>query len=60
MMENNYVFIKKIHLKTQSKKKDVLVISKYRKKPRIFIYLTKLYSRERQTPYVNKVDLNES
>ena len=26
MMENNKVFIKKVHIKTQSKKKDVLVI----------------------------------
>ena len=25
MMENNYVFIRKIHIKTQSQKKDVLV-----------------------------------
>ena len=26
MMENNYFFIKKLHIKTQAKKKDVLVI----------------------------------
>ena len=26
MMENNYFFLKKVHIKTQSKKKDVLVI----------------------------------
>ena len=26
MIENNSVFIRKVHLKTQSKKKDVLVI----------------------------------
>ena len=26
MMENNYVFIKKEHIKTHSKKKDVIVI----------------------------------
>ena len=26
MMENNYFFIKKVHIKTQTKKKDVLVI----------------------------------
>ena len=41
MMENNYLFYKKVYLKTQSKKKDVPVISKYCKKRGILIYLAK-------------------
>ena len=51
MLKQNIIFIhhdgeqlhfyKKVHLTTQSKKKDVLVISKYCKKRRIVIYLTK-------------------
>ena len=40
MMENNYVFIKN-YISLNIEKKDVLVISKYCKKRKILIYLTK-------------------
>ena len=49
MMVNNYFFI--VHIKTQSKKKDVHVILILMQRQRIPIYLIKLYSRERQMPY---------
>ena len=43
MMENNYFFVKKIHIKPQGKKKDVLVmvILYYCEKRRIPTYLIK-------------------
>ena len=40
-MRENIPFYKKVHLKTQSKKKDLLVIPEYCKKRRILICLTK-------------------
>ena len=58
MMENNVFLIKKVHIKTQSEKKDVLVIfillqeriPKELKEEFLFIR-QKLYSREHQMPY---------
>ena len=39
MMENNYFFLKKVHIKTQSKKKDVLVIFSYIIALKLFLLL---------------------
>ena len=47
-------FYIKVQLKTQSKKQDVLVISKQCRKRRILIYLTKAVLKKRQMPYMNK------
>ena len=62
MMENNKVFfIKKVHIKTQSKKKDVLS-SLHCKKRRVSIYLTKTVLKRTSSCIFNmeKVDLEES
>ena len=44
MMENNYFFLKKVHIKTQSKKKDVLVIFI------LLLYNPLYYCKKRRTP----------
>ena len=53
MMENNYFFLKKVHIKTQSKKKDVLVIFI------LLLYNPLYYCKKRRTPiYLIKTVLN--
>ena len=53
-------FYKKVHLKTQSKKKDVLVISNYCMKRRILIYLTKAVLKRTSNAICEYMSLDES
>ena len=50
MMENDQVFIKKVHVKTQSRKKDVLVMFTLQETNEFQFIWQKLYPREHPIP----------
>ena len=51
MTKNNQVFYKKVHMKTQSIKKDILVIFKFQEAKNFNLFDINCTSRERQMSY---------